>query len=244
MFRGKHLSGLLFLAAVLFVSAATQGCYTASQYNRLKEQLAKANSTIDLKDNQIEELDHDILVKQEECLALQGQIKDVERYRKNSEEAEGIIAGLKAELAKAQSKQAEKSQADIEGVEIFKTSGNNVGIRLSDKILFDSGSTAIKNAGKNALDAIAKDLKARGKKLRVEGHTDSDPVVKTKKQYPQGNIQLSAARAISVYKYLISRGVPEARMSVAGYGPANPLVPNNSAEDKQRNRRVEIILFD
>jgi flagellar motor protein MotB len=82
------------------------------------------------------------------------------------------------------------------------------------------------------------------KKIAIAGHTDTDPVVKTAKKYPYGNIQLSSMRAIAVYDYLKKKGVPERRMSTQGFGPNDPLVENTSAENKRRNRRVEIIILD
>ena len=224
-----------FLAALV-----SGGCVTSGEYNRLKDQLAKANETIDMKDQRIEELDHQLTVKQEEYLALQ---KEMGKFRQNSAEAEKLIADLKRRLAEAE-KARGGTESGLEGVEFFQPKGEGVGIRMSDLVLFDSGSDHLKLQGRQILDVLAEKLKNSDKTIRIVGHTDNDPVVKTKAKYPRGNIQLSTERAISVFEYLKKKGVPEKKMCVMGYGPNRPLVANDTPEHKQRNRRVEIILTD
>ena len=81
----------------------------------------------------------------------------------------------------------------------------------------------------------------------MRGHTDSDPVKKpgTVEKFPHGNVQLSAARALEVYAAL--RGMPgidEKKIVVAGFGPNEPIEKNDSATNKQKNRRVEIFVIE
>ena len=132
----------------------------------------------------------------------------------------------------------------MDGVEIYIPESGSAGIRLSDEILFDSGKSSIKTNGKQALDWVINQLKQRNGRIEVVGHTDTDPVVKTKKQYPYGNIQLSMMRAVVVMDYLKKNGIREDRMSVSGFGPNRPMAPNDTAVNKKKNRRVEIILHD
>jgi chemotaxis protein MotB len=76
--------------------------------------------------------------------------------------------------------------------------------------------------------------------IRVEGHTDDQPI-KTSR-YPS-NWELSTARAISVIDYFITRaGISSHRLSAIGYGSVKPRVPNDSDRHRRMNRRVEIIL--
>ncbi len=237
MFRGKHLSVLLLLGFILFAGFISQGCVTAGEYDRLKDQLGKANETIDMKDQRIEELDYELMVRQEETLSIQD---EVGMFRQHSEEAARIIADLKEQLE--DSNRTLSGASGIPGVEIIPIEGEGVGIRLQDYVLFNSGSDTIKSQGKDVLKIIAQQLKVSSNKIKIAGHTDSDPVVKTKAKYPAGNIQLSTARAIAVFKYLAGQGISEKRMSVEGNASNVPLVPNTTTENKQRNRRVEIIL--
>jgi len=75
--------------------------------------------------------------------------------------------------------------------------------------------------------------------ITVEGHTDDQPI--HTERFPS-NWELSTARAISVMRYLSERrGVPAARMGVAGYADIHPVVPNDSPEHRAANRRVEFV---
>lgn len=92
---------------------------------------------------------------------------------------------------------------------------------------------------KAQLDAIAARIKAEyaDKHVYVIGHTDNDPIRKTKWQ---DNIELSCQRAMAVVRYLASKGVANAQLLAAGAGEYDPLVPNTSAANKAKNRRVDI----
>ncbi len=74
----------------------------------------------------------------------------------------------------------------------------------------------------------------------VAGHTDNDPISTYKYQ---SNWELSNARAMSVVKYFISKGIPETRIRPIGYGEFHPKVKNDKESNKAQNRRIEIILF-
>ena len=92
--------------------------------------------------------------------------------------------------------------------------------------------------------AVLENLRQQNKDLkvdiRVEGHTDSDPYIG--REY-DSNWELSAARALAVVKYMAkTTGIPESKFSALGYGEYRPIVPNDSEENKRKNRRVEIYL--
>ena len=78
-------------------------------------------------------------------------------------------------------------------------------------------------------------------RIRLEGHTDDTPI--HTRLYPS-NWQLSTARAIAVLKFLIAeRSMPSERLSAAGYGEFRPLVPNDSARNRAKNRRVDVVIL-
>ena len=79
--------------------------------------------------------------------------------------------------------------------------------------------------------------KFAGRRFYVEGHTDSDPIQKTKDKY-RDNRQLSSERADAVVRALARQGVPDDAMVVVGYGQYEPRDPKTKA----RNRRVEIVV--
>jgi chemotaxis protein MotB len=76
--------------------------------------------------------------------------------------------------------------------------------------------------------------------MRVDGHTDKRPVSGQFKS----NWELSAARAISVVQYLVSKGVPPQHLMAAGFGEFQPIDTGDSEEALRRNRRIELKLTE
>ncbi len=100
-------------------------------------------------------------------------------------------------------------------------------------IQFETGKSKIKKASYPILDNIVKIMKDNpAYKLFIKGHTDNDGNAAQ-------NLKLSQDRASEVLKYLKGKGVDESRMHSEGYGDTQPVVPNNSAANKAKNRRVE-----
>jgi chemotaxis protein MotB len=115
-----------------------------------------------------------------------------------------------------------------------------VTVHIMEELLFASGSAELKQTSLLTLDTLASVLRSLPNDLRVEGHTDNVPI-KTE-QFPS-NWHLSVARALNVAYYLIERhGVTQERVSVVGYSEFQPLAPNSSAENRARNRRVDIVI--
>lgn len=115
-------------------------------------------------------------------------------------------------------------------------------LQLSENILFELGSATIKSQGKEILGKVASVLKEYpDREIRIEGHADTLPI-KTDR-YPS-NWELSGQRAINVLKYLVyTHGIGKERIGATAFGQFRPLVPNSSEENRQQNRRVEIVLF-
>lgn len=134
-------------------------------------------------------------------------------------------------------------KGDLKGVSV-KVDKRGLVISLVDSIFFDSGSAGIKpNAIKN-LDKIAITLKKNftSNKIRIEGHTDSDPI--STAVFPS-NWELSSARASSVVRHFINRfKMDKATFSAVGYADSVPLDTNNTSDGKQKNRRVEIVILN
>ena len=109
---------------------------------------------------------------------------------------------------------------------------------VTDDVLFDLGSAALRPKGTAVLDAIAPALKALPNQVTVEGHTDDLPI---RGSYGS-NWELSTARATSVLRYMLDRhAVPARRLSAAGYADQRPLTANTPA-GRGVNRRVEVIV--
>ena len=129
-----------------------------------------------------------------------------------------------------------------EGYDVaFDPSKGTVTVTLPNAILFDSGKATLKKATSVELDHIHSVLRDKyaGKQVDVVGHTDTDPIKKSKWK---DNWELSAQRALSVLRYLVKRGIPKDKIQAAGRGESQPIASNSTASGKARNRRVEIVV--
>ncbi len=119
-------------------------------------------------------------------------------------------------------------------------------LRLNDNVLFDSGKAQLKPESKTTLRFLSNLLgqnEFNDKYIRVEGHTDSDPIISNFK-YPT-NWELSSIRAASVVRFFIEEeGMSPERFSIAGYSKYHPVKPNTSEENKAKNRRVDIVILN
>ena len=134
--------------------------------------------------------------------------------------------------------------------------GNRADIRVvgdrfvfQSEVLFDSGQATLNLQGNAELDKLAAALLDLDKQipsdiawvLRVDGHTDVRPIASA--QFPS-NWSLSAARAISVVQYLVSKGVSPQRLVAAGFGEFQPIDEGKTEEAYKRNRRLELKLTE
>lgn len=116
-------------------------------------------------------------------------------------------------------------------------SARGIVVNMGD-ILFDVSRSSLKRSAELAIAKVSAILAVFPKvNLRVEGHTDATGT----EAY---NRKLSAERARAVADFLAEQGVATERISHAGYGPANPVAPNDTKEGRAKNRRVEIILSE
>lgn len=133
------------------------------------------------------------------------------------------------------------STVKIPGAEVVQD-GELIRIRVETSALFSSGKADLKSSVNNVLDDVASVLKSQyaGQVVGIEGHTDADPITKSKWR---SNHELAVARSVSVFQALKKKGVPESQLFVAGFGPNQPLADNKSSKSKAQNRRVEIVIY-
>lgn len=114
-------------------------------------------------------------------------------------------------------------------------------IHILESALFSAGSATLKQRAMEVLDLIADEFVGRPNHIRVEGHTDDRPIETV--IFPS-NWELSSARATSVVRYYVdNHGISPDRISALGYGKYRPVAPNNSIENRARNRRVDVVLL-
>ncbi len=151
------------------------------------------------------------------------------------------IADLQKQIIEKK-KSAAEATGFGEGYDVsFDAAKGTITVTLSDTILFDSGKVNLKSTTSKELDHIYSVLRGKysGREIEVVGHTDTDPIKKSKWA---DNWELSAERALAVTRYLMHKGIPENQIKAAGCGPARPLAPNSTAAGKRKNRRVEIVV--
>ncbi|HEY8936995.1 MAG TPA: OmpA family protein, partial [Cyclobacteriaceae bacterium] len=123
-----------------------------------------------------------------------------------------------------------------------KVKNGKVYVSLAEQLLFGSGSIDVDAKGVTALQQLAKALKdQKDINITVEGHTDNVPISK-RSQYMNDNWDLSVMRATSIAKILTKAGVPSTQITASGKGEFSPLAPNDTPQNKQKNRRTEIIV--
>jgi OOP family OmpA-OmpF porin len=109
------------------------------------------------------------------------------------------------------------------------------GFMVVGEVLFDTNKSDLKPEGQAELDkGVAFLLKNPQLKVEIQGHTDSTGAA-------AWNATLSQRRAESVMKYLVSKGVPAGQLTAKGFGPANPVAPNDTKEGRAKNRRVDFM---
>ncbi len=212
-----------------------------STKNSLGKQVEDLEASIKDRDLKIANLQDEITNRDSQIGDLQKTINSLsESQAKLLQEKNLEISNITATHNKLESAmQAELASGELK----IKQIGDVLSVDFQDKIFFDSGSADIRNSGKVTLDKIAKVLKNyTNKQVRIEGYTDNDPIAPGYLWKFPSNWELSTARATTIVRYLQLRGVDPSQLKATGYGEYNPIVPNDSAENKAQNRRIVILL--
>lgn len=213
----RLIKGAMFL---LVLTAGLTGCNDAMKMDNarltdenieLREELARARAALDAATNEVE--------------ALRGQLAT------RATPVTQVIPVVNTN----------RGFEDIEGVETIRAR-DTITVRVPGDVLFASGQATLQTASKSTLQRVASVLKSEyaSNQIRVEGHTDADPIRRSKWS---SNYELGEARAGAVRDYLAQQGVGGARMQVVTHGPDKPVASNTSTAGKSRNRRVEIVVL-
>jgi chemotaxis protein MotB len=122
---------------------------------------------------------------------------------------------------------------------IFQKVPEGIKLLIPNKFLFQSARATLLSQSSRMLDTIAVVIGKLDMQIQVDGHTDAVPI---KSFTYSSNWELSAARAVSVVRGLIQRGVPSTNLVVRAFGEQRPIADNTTDEGKEKNRRVEIII--
>ncbi len=199
------------------------------------------------------QLNQDLARQQKRLLAIE---EDLGLQKKRNEELAEDLSKREARVAELEKLISDKEAA----VQALKNKVTNallnfneddlkvevrngkVYVSLAEQLLFGSGSITVDEKGVNALKQLANAIKTNPDiNIMVEGHTDNVPISR-KSQYMNDNWDLSVLRATSIVKILVDGGVTPLSITASGRGESTPVAANDTAENKAKNRRTEIIL--
>jgi chemotaxis protein MotB len=159
---------------------------------------------------------------------------ELDELRKSKDEADKRAAVFKSITEKM------KSLIDSGKLQVVMRHGRMV-VKLPASVLFQSGSAELSKDGLAAVAEVAKILRQfPDKQFEVAGHTDNIAVAPTSAF--KTNLELSAARAVTVAQALEKGGMNAARIAAAGYAEWQPVASNRGETGRQENRRIEIVL--
>ena len=198
-------------------------------------------------------MNRDFSQQKEQLLAIQ---ENLEKTRKVNDSLSNSLVERERKVRELESVLADKDKA-VKGLKdrisaallsfkesdlTVKVKNGKVYVSLAEQLLFQSGSIEVDSKGVTALQQLAKVLKdQKGIQVMVEGHTDNVGMARPV-QYLQDNWDLSVLRATSITRILTKAGVSPDQITSSGKGEFSPLVDNSTKENKQRNRRTEIII--
>ncbi|MFS0555846.1 OmpA family protein [Brevibacillus sp. 179-C9.3 HS] len=237
----SDLITLLFV--IVIIIAATQTKSIQAQ----KEEVQKEKASLEQVHESLDLLNLQKLELQREVYQLEARQKELkgEKEEKGSEDTVNV--------PKPPMGMAESGERDMETVRNqlssalaelnldYEETEEGLRIRLPETILFTSGSADLQAQGKQVVGTVAGVLKRFEHKVRIEGYTDDVPI--SRSAY-KSNWELSSARAISVMREMVDAySLPASRFTVAGLGEYKPLVDNSNAENRAKNRRVEVVIL-
>ena len=242
-------------SSIVLAALALSGCVPSGKYDdavaraTLSEaKLGKSSAALRSSEEHLEQQRRDI-VQFEKKLRVMSKSSDALKLTSTSQlaELEQRLSELKAAQA-ATDARAElykdltlrlKRQIDDGNLSVVARDGRMV-LQLPNDVLFDSGRTELKPAGKKTIEAVGEVMKTiQHRQFQVAGHTDNVPI----RSAPYAsNWELSSARALGVVHYLTSKGVAPHVLSAAGYSDVDPIAKNDTSEGKKKNRRTEITL--
>jgi chemotaxis protein MotB len=177
----------------------------------------------------------------ENCVAsLDSSTTEKTRLGQDLSKSQLTIEELQRQIRQQQVSPAEAT--GFRGLDVrFDPSAGTITVTLPNAILFSPGKATLMQASVAELDHVRSVLQQRyqGKEIDVVGHTDSDPIRKSKWK---DNWELSAQRALTVLRYLTDRGIADKNIRAVASGESRPVASNSTSSGKAKNRRVEIVV--
>lgn len=198
-------------------------------------------------------MNRDLLAQQQQLLSIQENLDKTRKVNdslsislaereKKVQELETVLANKEKAVQGLRNRIASALLNFKEGDITVKVKNGKVYVSLAEQLLFGSGSVTVDAKGVGALQQLAKAIKDQEDiNILIEGHTDNVPISKTS-QYMNDNWDLSVMRATSITRILTKAGVAPRQITASGRGEYVPLATNDTPQNKQKNRRTEIII--
>lgn len=225
---------------------------TKKSLDNLKDSYAAlekdSNEALESNINKNRQLLAELEAKQKALTAEQDRLnklkKDLETSSKRLAELEKMIADKDAAMKKLKETLTKSLKAfEGKGLTVTEKDGK-VYVSMENKLLFESGSWTVGAEGKKAVDLVGKVLGDNPEiSVLIEGHTDNDKITGTIGGGVENNWDLSTKRATAIVNILSANAkVKKENLTAAGRGEYAPLLSNETADGKAKNRRIEIIL--
>jgi len=207
-----------------------------------------SNDALEANINKNRQLLAELEAKQKALAAEQDRLnklkKDLEAFSARLAELEKMMADKDAAMKKLKETLSKSLKAfEGKGLTVTEKDGK-VYVSMENKLLFESGSWTVGSEGKKAVDLVGKVLGDNPEiSVLIEGHTDNDKITGTIGGGVENNWDLSTKRATAIVNILSANAkVKKENLTAAGRGEYAPLMSNETAEGKAKNRRIEIIL--
>ena len=215
------------MTRIFALALLCSACVTQAQYDSTLQDLERAKGERKACDDKLAELERQL---QSELSATKEELEELRKQRAAVDEQ---FADLTSKL---------QSMIDAGDLEVYMRRGL-IMIGLPSQVLFPSGKAELSERGQKALGRIATVIaEMPDRRLQVAGHTDNEPIGEKLKVEWQDNWELSTARALTVTRFLVGKGVNPENLAAAGHGEFDPVSDNKSANGRRRNRRIELIL--
>ena len=204
--------------------------YAATQLYDANQFISKAETAADKGDKKL--LDHYVYLSENHLKIAE----EVANRKKNEAYIEELSEQRSDLLIQSRTQEAQKARNELEA---YKTKNSKRGtVLVLDNLLFDTGGATLHKGSQRNLDPLVRYMRDHlEREISVEGHTDNVG----EKNF---NIDLSFRRAEAVKNYLVASGIHANRISTRGFGESLPVSSNNTAQGRQQNRRVEIVILD
>ena len=249
--RAHHESGLVSYADfITLLFAFFVVLYASSQVDKRKVGKLALSIQVAFQELGVFETSNTLIPLSDSEAIPFSKIQVVENTERTSD-MERFVQPMKGQLSPNVTAPMKDVQAELEKALAPEIRGHVVELKsrreglivsLREIGFYESGSSTLRASSEDAISRLVSVLKTRSESLRIEGHTDNQPI---HNGHFASNWELSTARAADLIKVFIVRyGFDPRRLSAAGYAEFHPVAPNDSREGRARNRRVDIVVLN